>query len=131
VMDIMAINQYLGWYKTWPETDQEIEWISKFNKPLIFSEFGGEAVFGNNKAPKRASSWSEDYLLDIYKRQFNMFKNIAFLRGVTPWLLVDFRSPGRAHPIYQKGWNRKGLLSERGEKKKAWYLVAEYFKNMN
>lgn len=131
VMDIMAINQYLGWYKPWPETDQEVEWISSFNKPLIFSEFGGEAVFGNNIDPKRASSWSEDYLLDIYKRQFNMFKNIAFLKGVTPWLLVDFRSPGRAHPIYQKGWNRKGLLSEKGEKKKAWYLVAEYFKNMN
>jgi len=129
VMDIMAINQYLGWYKPWPETDQEVKWISKFNKPLIFSEFGGEAAFGNNTDPKRASSWSEDYLVSIYKRQFNMFKNISFLRGVSPWLLVDFRSPGRAHPIYQKGWNRKGLLSERGEKKKVWYLVADYFKN--
>ena len=129
VMDIMAINQYLGWYKTWPDADKEVEWISKFHKPLIFSEFGGEAVFGNNIEPKRASSWSEDYLVDIYKRQFNMFKNISFLRGVTPWLLVDFRSPGRAHPTYQKGWNRKGLLSDRGEKKKVWYLVADYFKN--
>jgi len=129
VMDIMAINQYLGWYKTWPDADKEVEWISKFHKPLIFSEFGGEAVFGNNIDPKRASSWSEDYLVDIYKRQFNMFKNISFLRGVTPWLLVDFRSPGRAHPTYQKGWNRKGLLSDRGEKKKVWYLVADYFKN--
>lgn len=130
VMDVMAINQYLGWYKPWPETGQEVKWVSKFNKPLIFSEFGGEAVFGNNTDPKRASSWSEDYLVNIYQRQFNMFKNISFLRGVSPWLLVDFRSPGRAHPVYQKGWNRKGLLSERGEKKKVWYLVADYFKNL-
>lgn len=129
LMDVMAINQYLGWYKIWPETDKEVEWISKFNKPLIFSEFGGEAVFGNNIDPNRASSWSEDYLVDIYKRQFKMFTNIPFLRGVTPWLLVDFRSPGRAHPIYQKGWNRKGLISDRGEKKKAWYIVADHFKN--
>ncbi|WP_346086612.1 glycoside hydrolase family 2 protein [Sphingobacterium ginsenosidimutans] len=130
LMDVMAINQYIGWYKAWPENDSEVEWISHFNKPLIFSEFGGEAVFGNNTDPKRASSWSEDYLVDIYKRQFSMFKNISFLRGLTPWLLVDFRSPGRAHPVYQKGWNRKGLLSERGQKKKAWYLVADYFKNL-
>lgn len=129
LMDVMAINQYLGWYKPWPETDKEVEWISKFNKPLIFSEFGGEAVFGNNIDPNRASSWSEDYLADIYMRQFKMFKNIPFLSGATPWLLVDFRSPGRAHPIYQKGWNRKGLLSDRGEKKKAWYIVADQFIN--
>lgn len=129
LMDIMAINQYLGWYKPWPETDKEVEWISKFNKPLIFSEFGGEAVFGNNIDPNLASSWSEDYLADIYMRQFKMFKNIPFLRGATPWLLVDFRSPGRAHPIYQKGWNRKGLLSDRGEKKKAWHIVADQFIN--
>ncbi len=128
-MDVMAINQYLGWYKQWPEANKEVEWISKFNKPLIFSEFGGEAVFGNNNNPERASSWSEDYLANIYKRQFNMFKSISYLRGVTPWLLVDFRSPGRAHPLYQKGWNRKGLLSDRGEKKKAWYIVAGYFKD--
>ncbi|WP_257090480.1 glycoside hydrolase family 2 TIM barrel-domain containing protein [Sphingobacterium sp. E70] len=84
LMDVMAINQYIGWYKAWPENDSEVEWISHFNKPLIFSEFGGEAVFGNNTDPKRASSWSEDYLVDIYKRQFSMFKNISFLRGLTP-----------------------------------------------
>ena len=36
-----------------------------------------------------------------------------------PWLLVDYRSSGRMHPVYQKGYNRKGLILEKGKKKKS------------
>lgn len=130
LMDVMAINEYIGWYKTWPEGRGNMEWISNFNKPLIISEFGGEALYGNEGNPQVASTWSEDYLAQIYKDQFEMFKKIPFLRGVTPWVLVDYRSLGRAHPIYQQGWNRKGLLSDRGDKKKAWYVVADSYANI-
>jgi len=46
--------------------------------------------------------------------------------------LVDYKSPGRMHPVYQKGYNRKGLLSEKGDKKKAWYIMKKYYeKNKN
>jgi len=31
------------------------------------------------------------------------------------------------HSTYQNGWNRKGLLSEHGERKKAWYVIRDYF----
>jgi len=30
--------------------------------------------------------------------------------------------------IYKKGYNRKGLISDKGEKKKAWYIMNEYYK---
>ena len=43
-----------------------------------------------------------------------MLEGIPFLRGTAPWVLMDFRSPVRMHP-FQAGYNRKGLLSERGE----------------
>jgi beta-glucuronidase len=56
-----------------------------------------------------------------------MFEKITNLCGVCPWLLVDYRSPGRMHPVYQNGWNRKGLISDKGEKKKAWYVMKQYF----
>ncbi len=67
-------------------------WISKFDKPLIISEFGGEALFGNNTNPKVASTWSEDYLVQIYKDQSKMFEKIPYLRGLT--YLVFYTSYG-------------------------------------
>jgi beta-glucuronidase len=41
--------------------------------------------------------------------------------------LFDYRSTSRLHPVYQKGYNRKGLLSETGNKKKAWYRMKAYY----
>ena len=94
------------------------------------SEFGGEALYGNEEGKKDiASTWSEEYQEQIFIDQFKMLKTIPFLRGTCPWILADFRSPGRNHPKYQNGWNRKGLLSDRGDKKKAWYIVNKFYKS--
>jgi beta-glucuronidase len=94
------------------------------------SEFGGEALYGHHGSADTASSWSEEYQEKLYKDHVAMFKNIPFLRGTTPWVLYDFRSVNRMHSVYQKGFNRKGLLSEKGEKKKAWYVMANYYKSI-
>ncbi len=101
-----------------------------YQKPVIISEFGGEAKFGNHNGPAdEASSWNEDYQEQIYKDQVALFNNAPNLAGVCAWILIDYRSPTRLHPIYQQGYNRKGLLSERGEKKKAWYVLNKYYKS--
>ena len=93
------------------------------------SEFGGEALYGNKNVPTdQAAFWSEDYQEKIYKDQIEMFNTIPNLSGVCPWLLYDYRSLGRMNQVYQKGYNRKGLLSEKGEKKKAWYVMKEFYK---
>ena len=60
-----------------------------------------------------------------------MFKHIPNLAGVSPWVLFDFRSPYRYHPTNQDGWNRKGLLSDQGYRKKAWYIMRDYYKQRN
>lgn len=129
-LDIIAVNEYLGWYKPWPDKPENIIWKSNFAKPLIFSEFGGEALFGNHDTLMIASTWSEEYQEKIFIDQIEMFKKIPFLRGTSPWILADFRSPGRMHPLYQQGWNRKGLLSDKGLKKKAWYVMKKYYEGM-
>jgi beta-glucuronidase len=127
-MDVIGVNEYMGWYTDWPKDPEKVEWISKLNKPLIMSEFGGEAVF-NNKVDTsvKASAWSEAYMARIYTNQIKMFKSIPFLQGVCPWVLADFRSPVRMQSTYQKGWNRKGLLSDQGDKKKAWFIMKAYY----
>jgi beta-glucuronidase len=131
--DIIAINEYLGWYSPWQGRPEDVKWKLVCNdKPVIISEFGGEALFGSNYGPKdEAASWSEEYQEQIYKDQVKMFGTTPNLSGVCPWLLVDYRSLGRMQPVYQNGWNRKGLISDRGEKKKAWYILKKYYESIN
>ncbi len=128
--DIMCINEYLGWYVPWQGKPADTKWQLIYQKPIIISEFGGEAKFGSNSGPKdEAASWSEEYQEQIYKDQVALFSVTPNLAGVCAWILIDYRSPTRMHPVYQQGYNRKGLLSELGEKKKAWYVLNQYYKS--
>jgi beta-glucuronidase len=127
--DIISLNEYLGWYVPWQGLPGDVKWNLCCNdKPVIISEFGGEALYGSNYGPKdEAASWSEEYQEQIYKDQVKLLEKVPNLGGIFPWLLVDYRSSGRMHPVYQNGWNRKGLLSEHGDKKKAWYILKAYY----
>jgi beta-glucuronidase len=128
--DVMSINEYLGWYVPWQGKPSDTKWQLIYQKPIIISEFGGEAKFGSNRGPKdEAASWSEEYQEQIYKDQVKLFEVTPNLAGVCAWILIDYRSPTRMHPVYQQGYNRKGLLSELGEKKKAWYVLNQYYKS--
>lgn len=129
--DVLSVNEYAGWYIPWQGKPTDTKWQFADTKPLIISEFGGEAKYGSNYGPKdEAAYWSEEYQEQIYKDQVNMFGVTPNLVGVCPWLLVDYRSPGRMHPVYQNGYNRKGLLSEYGEKKKAWFVMKQFYENV-
>lgn len=129
--DLIAINEYIGWYIPWQGEPSHTKWNIAFpDKPVFISEFGGEALFGNNDGPTdEAAYWTEDYLERIYINQVEMFSTIPNLSGVCPWLLFDYKSLGRMNQVYQNGFNRKGLLSENGGKKKAWYIVHDYYKS--
>ena len=127
-LDVLAVNQYFGWYRTWNYKPEEIEWKTAFNKPILISEFGGEALYGNHGPSDTVSSWSEEYQEQLYRNQLKMISKIPNMRGTIPWILADFRSPSRMHSIYQQGWNRKGLLSDKGLKKKAWFVMRDYYK---
>jgi len=128
--DLISLNEYIGWYVPWQGKPAETKWkLVCANKPVFISEFGGEALYGSHYgAADEAAYWTEEYQAKIFTAQIQMFNTIPNLGGVCPWLLFDYRSPARMHPVYQKGYNRKGLLSEKGNKKKAWYLLHAYFK---
>jgi beta-glucuronidase len=125
VLDVLAVNKYYGWYAKWPAEPGNVIWKTVFEKPLIISEFGGEALYGKHGTD--VASWGEEYQAQLYKDNINMFQNIPNLAGVCPWILADFRSPRRLHPINQDGWNRKGLISDRGFKKQAWYVLKHFY----
>jgi beta-glucuronidase len=128
--DLIAVNEYIGWYVPWQGKPSDTKWkLLDANKPVFISEFGGEALYGSSYGPTdEAAFWKEEYQEKIYRDQIEMFNTVPNLSGVCAWLLFDYKSPVRMHPVYQKGYNRKGLLSEKGEKKKAWYVLNAYYK---
>jgi beta-glucuronidase len=127
-LDVIGFNEYIGWYEQTPEDADQTTWKVDYDKPLIVSEFGGEAKFGLRGDPD--ARWTEDYQANLYRHQLNMLKGIAQLRGMSPWILMDFRSPRRPLPEIQDFFNRKGLISDQGEKKQAFYVLQEAYKEL-
>lgn len=128
-LDLIGVNKYMGWYAPWPKDPKDCHWQVCPDKPLLITEFGGEALYGQSGDEIVASSWSEDYQAKLYRDNIRMFENIPNLCGVSPWILFDFRSPFRFHPANQDGWNRKGLVSDQGMRKKAWYIMRDYYRS--
>lgn len=128
-LDLIGVNKYMGWYAPWPKDPKDCHWQVCPDKPLLITEFGGEALYGQSGDETVVSSWSEDYQAKLYRDNIRMFENIPNLCGVSPWILFDFRSPFRFHPANQDGWNRKGLVSDQGMRKKAWYIMRDYYRS--
>ncbi len=128
-LDVLGCNEYVGWYDGLPEKADQLEWRSKYQKPLVMSEFGGDALYGQHG--DALTRWTEEYQENIYQHQIAMLKKIPFLRGTSPWILTDFRSPRRPLPNIQDYWNRKGLISNRGEKKKAFYVLQQWYRELH
>lgn len=128
--DLVAVNEYLGWYGGLPDDARTARWEVAYNKPLFFSETGAGAKAGFHANQK--TRWSEEYQEWYFKEKVNMFKNNMpdNYVGLSPWILADFRSPRRQHPEYQEGWNRKGLISNEGTKKKAFSVLKNYYEEM-
>src|SRR3546814_7306391 len=73
----------------------------------------------------RTHKFSEEFQADYYRATLDMASKIPFLSAMSTWILKDFRSPRRQHPVYQQGWNRKGLESETGVCKQAFGVLAD------
>lgn len=127
-LDVLGCNEYVGWYDGLPEKADHLQWKIAYNKPLIISEFGGDALFGYHGAA--GVRWTEEYQKNLYEHQLGMLKKIPALRGMTPWILTDFRSPRRPLPHIQDFYNRKGLISSRGERKQAFYVLQSFYRDM-
>jgi beta-glucuronidase len=131
-LDVISVNTYAGWYSPDPlKSLPEIRWRSSYGKPLIFSEFGADAKAGYHDDPANPHKFSEEFQAEYYRQTLAMAAKVPMLRGVAPWILKDFRSPRRQHPIYQQGWNRKGLISETGVHKKAFDVLAEHYRSLD
>ncbi len=124
-LDVLGSNEYIGWYQGKPQDAPLYTWTNPYNKPVIMSEWGGEAMSGLHG--ETTNHFTEEMQAEIYKQQLAMLSKISFLAGTTPWLLMDFRSPVRQLPNIQDYYNRKGVISNKGIKKKAFFVLQDYY----
>ena len=124
-LDVIGTNEYIGWYERHPEDIDKFTWKIAYDKPVIMSEFGAGAKAGLHGGPD--DRWTEEYQANVYQHQMVMLNKIPQLRGMSPWVLMDFRSPVRVLPGIQDGFNRKGLISDQGQKKEAFYVLQKAY----
>ena len=123
-VDVVSFNQYIGWYRDVNDAPK-MTWEIPYNKPVIISEFGGGAKAGYHG--EKNQRWTEEFQENLYRENTAMLDKIEGLAGTTPWILKDFRSPRRVLTGIQDYYNRKGLFSDDGQKKKAFFVLKEWY----
>jgi beta-glucuronidase len=125
-LDVLAVNQYEAWYSSRkPHEIADVSFSTLYDKPLMFSEFGADAQYGT-RGPK-GHLWTEEFQAYLFEETLKMVERTLGCVGLSPWLLKDFRSPRRWHGKHQQFWNRKGLISEKGERKLAFSVLRDFY----
>ena len=127
-LDVIGINEYCGWYT--PDFAKLPELMANSNpsKPVIITEFGADAMAGHHGTI--SDKGTEECQAYVYEKQIETLRDIDYIKGMTPWILYDFRCPRRTSVI-QGYYNRKGLLSEdKTYRKPAFYVLQKFYKEM-
>ncbi len=145
VVDVVGYNEYFGWYysaglsrmlpvdeattrRTMFRLMPQVRFRNAFGKPIVISEFGAGAKKGYVAEKGPGMIWSEEYQAKVYAAQTDMLQRSDFVQGMSPWVLKDFRSAMRSLNGIQELYNRKGLVSESGEKKQAFYVLRDFYR---
>jgi len=127
--DVLAINQYIGWYGNHSSDVAGMTIETAWEKPLLFSEFGAGIKQGLRGDSEEV--WTEEFGVRFYGDHLDWcdeLRDAGTLQGISPWILKDFRSPRRPLGGVQDWWNRKGLVSEAGVPKDVFGVVAERYR---
>ncbi|MBO9456979.1 glycoside hydrolase family 2 [Paracoccus sp. R12_1] len=124
-LDIIGINEYYGWYDKDFEDLETIGRNSDPDRPVVISETGADADI-TPQGP-RTGLFSEAYQAEVYRRQIATLSRLDYVKGMSPWILYDFRTE-RRQGIYQRGWNRKGLVAaDKTTRKEAFGILADFY----
>jgi beta-glucuronidase len=137
-VDVIAVNEYFGWYygkqeDVGPTLDQMHKLYP--DKPLLVSEFGSEAVAG--WTPPTPPAHSRDYseavqvsFLETHMEQIYAPERRGFVAGAVIWCYNDFPDPGRFggdHPAMALYRNNKGIVRMDRSHKPAYETVKAFF----
>jgi len=115
-LDVIGLNEYFGWYEQGFQGLGRLLANSRPDRPVIISETGADARAGYHDPA--APLFSEERQVAFYEGQCAALAQAPYVRGLAAWLLYDFRSLRRQTRI-QDGFNRKGLIAEDKQTRKA------------
>lgn len=127
-LDIIGLNEYCGWYTAEWRMLPELFENSNPKKPVIITEFGADAYAGLRGTI--TDKGTEDCQAYVYERQTQTIRNISYIKGMTPWILHDFRCPRRTS-VNQRYYNTKGLLSaDKKYRKMAFDVLKKFYHSL-
>lgn len=128
-LDVIGLNEYCGWYTAEWSMLPELFRNSDPKKPVIITEFGADALPGHRGTI--TDKGTEDCQAYVYKKQIENIRCNSYIRGMTPWILHDFRCPRRTSWL-QNYYNTKGLLSaDKKHRKLAFYVLQAFYKELS
>jgi len=136
--DVMCLNVYTGWYGK--EMDSWADFVNEFvakrdnepnskGKPIIFSEFGGAALYGFHD--NSDALWSEEYQAKLISHCLKVFHEHPSVVGSFIWQLCDTRTLRRIELNRARGFNNKGLLNEYRKPKMSYYAAQKLYKEFS
>ncbi|WP_099469221.1 beta-glucuronidase [Konateibacter massiliensis] len=124
--DVICLNRYYGWYAGAPDLEgpeaalrEELDRWSKIGKPLLFTEYGADTVMGFHDTT--SVMYTEEYQVEYYKMNNQVFDEYEFVVGEQAWNFADFAT---SQSLLRVQGNKKGLFT-RDRKPK---LAAHYFR---
>lgn len=130
--DIVSFNIYSGWYQDMSvkeRHEQEMEWIETTGgagKPIIVSEFGAGAIYGNRDRTR--AKWSEERQADVIKENLLVYAEDDRLTGTFIWQFADCRvTEEEWFAARPRSYNNKGVVDEYRRPKEAFDTVKELF----
>ncbi|MBD8890653.1 glycoside hydrolase family 2 protein [Roseibium litorale] len=123
-IDIIGLNEYYGWYEENFEELIEIGRNSNPDRPVVISETGADGDHTRHGPEK--GLFSIGYQRQVYEKQIDTLRRLSYIRGISPWILYDFRVERRQN-VFQRGFNRKGLIAADKKTRKPAFEVLRAF----
>jgi beta-glucuronidase len=132
LFDVLMLNRYQGWYTDTGDlaaAERALEaeltqWVERLRKPIIFTEYGGDAVAGLHGVS--GGPWTEEYqaaLLAMFHRVFDRFDAVV---GEHVWHFADFAT---AAGVMRADGNKKGVFTRERRPKAAAHLLRQRWRD--
>ncbi|RXN28689.1 beta-glucuronidase [Labeo rohita] len=131
-VDVICVNSYFSWYHDPGHTEiisiqlntQFDNWYGKYQKPIIQSEYGADAVPGLHSDPPMM--FTEEYQKTVLQNYHNVFdqKRKEFVIGELIWNFADFMT---AQTITRVVGNKKGIFTRQRQPKAGAFLLRERY----
>lgn len=131
--DILSLNRYYGWYSMGgyeisnAENNfrKELDAWAKYNKPVVFTEYGADTYAGEHKLP--SVQWTEEYQVEYLDMQHRVFDSYDFVVGEQVWNFADFQT---TEGIMRVGGNKKGIFTRNRQPKLAAYQLKKRWESL-